>query len=217
MRIISILLLCLLVVSAASAELFVTANPLGQGRWGGLLGYMSASNLGGVSGMGAGMIGGYAGYGITDSLDAFLKAGSLNVTGLPAGVTSSSTIIGLALKYAILKEGADMPVSLAAGLGYQSWNTTASAGAGGNSTTSDLGAGVVVSKVMAPFIPYGGFQYKNLTTAGVTTTSMELTLGSAVAWSEQGAVFVEYTSQSQSAAGANWSQSQIGAGVGYKI
>ena len=209
----SVLLGLVMLTSIASAELLVTANPIGQGRWAGLLGYISSSNIGGNSALGANTIGGYAGYGITEDLDAFLKLGSMNMTGLPAG-SASATIIGLAAKYAILKEGADMPVSLAVGLGYQSWANTFT---GGSSTTSDIGGGVIVSKIIAPFVPYGGLQYKSLDTAGVATTSIELTVGSAIAWSEQGAAFVEYTSQNQSTGGASISQSQIGAGVGYKI
>jgi len=51
--------------------------------------------------------------------------------------------------------------------------------------------------MMIPFIPYGGLTYKSTTfsMAANKGTAIDLTVGSAIAWSQQGAVFVEYTQQ----------------------
>jgi hypothetical protein len=215
----SALLAFVLCVSAASAELLTTANPIGQGKWAVLGGYLSDANVNNVSGYTMGTIAGYAGYGVTDKLDVYLTGGSATVSGLPATISVSMTALGLTGKYQVLAESASMPVSVGVGVGYKSINTTASLAAGGNATGSQMMAGVGVSKMMAPFIPYGGLAYRSTASGGSTVgTQLDLTVGSAVAWSTQGAVFVEYTLQSVTPNGGTaYSSGQIGLGVGYII
>lgn len=207
------------VASVASAELLVTANPLGQGKWGVLGAYLSDANANNNSSYSIATLGGYVGYGVTDKLDVYLNAGSATVGGLPATISVSMTSIGLNAKYAVVAESKDMPVSVSVGAGYRSINTTASALAGGNTTGSQILAGVGVSKMMAPFVPYGGLTYRSTSTGGSTTsTQLDLTVGSAIAWSAQGAVFVEYTMQSITPNGGSaYTSGQIGLGVGYAI
>jgi hypothetical protein len=207
------------VASVASAELLTTANPIGQGKWAVLGAGLSDANVRNTSGWSMTTLAGYVGYGATDKLDVYLTGGSVTVNGLPATVTMSMTALGLNGKYLVMAEGASMPVSVSVGAGYKSLNVTASAGAGGNTTGSQIMVGVGVSKVMAPFVPYGGLAYRSNASGGTTaSTQLDLTVGSAIAWSTQGAVFAEYTLQSITPNGGTaYSSGQIGIGVGYAL
>ncbi|MCU0640968.1 MAG: hypothetical protein MUC35_02635 [Candidatus Margulisbacteria bacterium] len=223
MRLVTTLLLAVvLIASAASAEFLLTANPLGQGKIGGLLGYVSDANYNNVSGMSVGTIGGYVGYGITDKLDVLVNLGSANASGLPVGVSKiAATGYALNLKYSVIQEGKDMPVSVAVGGGYKSSTlTTTVTGLGDISTPlSQISIAAGVSKVMAPFIPYGALAYRSMNSNGTAQgTAIDLTVGSAIAWSMQGAVMIEATMQSITPnGGANYSSSQLAAGVAYLL
>ncbi len=213
------LLIAVVFTSVSSAEQLVTANPLGQGKWGILGAYLSDANASNVSGYTIGTIGGYVGYGLTDKLGLFFTGASANMNGLPAGLSAAYTAIGLAVKYTLLEEGASSPVSVAVGVGYKSLNYTMSAALGGNTTGSQIGAGVLVSKVIAPFVPYAGLQYRKSTQAGADlSTQLDPTIGTVIAWSEQGGVYLEYTMQSITpTGGAAYTSGQMAAGVGYAL
>lgn len=220
MRKFSILLLCLLLVSAASAELLVTANPIGQGKWAVLGAYLSDNNVGswGTTTLTAATVAGYVGYGLTDKLDLYINGGQATAGNIPvAGVSSTLMAYGLNLKYQLLAEGDTMPVSVAGGIGYKSM--TAKMTGMADTTGSETMVGVGVSKMFLPFIPYGGVAYRSDTSSGTTTTKLDITAGSAIAWSSQGAVFIEYTNQSVTppAGAATYTNGQIGLGVGYVI
>jgi len=217
-----IALLMAFFATMASAELLITANPIGQGKWAVLGGFLSDSGQQSfpLTGLTAQTLGVYGGYGVTDKLDVYLQGGQMTVGGLPVGVAVKDTAYGLNLKYAVLEESSSMPVSVALGGGYKilSRDTTmgpVTANTGGN----QWGVGAIVSKMMVPFIPYGGLTYKSTSYAGATAmTQMDITAGSAIAWSTQGAVFVEYTSQAITPTGASaFTSGQIAGGVGYKI
>jgi len=216
------LILSLLVIVAAtvaSAELLTTANPIGQGKWAVLGAYLSDANVGNASAVSRATIGGYAGYGINDKLDVYLQAGSANLSGV-APLTSTMTAIGLNVKYQIAAESASMPVSVALGAGYKTLNITQSALLGGDMSGSQMLVGVGISKMMVPFVPYGGLTYRTTAAGGAQqSTQIDLTVGSAIAWSTQGAVFVEYTLQQMTPAGggAAYSSGQMAAGVGYAL
>jgi len=79
--------------------------------------------------------------------------------------------------------------------------------------------GVGVSKMMAPYVPYGALTYRTTANGGTAvSTQLDLTVGCAIAWSTQGAVFVEDTLQSITPNGGSaYSSNQLGIGVGYKI
>jgi len=218
----AVLLFVFLVASFASAELLTTANPIGQGKWAVLGAAFQDSNVMNTSGYTALSIGGYAGYGITDKLDAYVQLGQATISGLPAGVSSSTMGYGLSLKYGVLDEKT-APVSVAVGAGYKLLTSKMTGMADGSG--NQLLVGIGVSKMMVPFIPYGGLSYRS-TNAGLAggvadSTQIDVTIGSAIAWSAQGAVFVEYTLQSitpSSASGiSNHSSGQIALGVGYTI
>ncbi|MBU0630087.1 MAG: hypothetical protein KKC80_04115 [Candidatus Margulisbacteria bacterium] len=217
------LVLALCVASLASAELLVTANPLGQGKMAFSGAYVLDSNYQNSSGMSLGSIGGYFGYGITDKLDAYAQLGSATASGLPVGISGmSATGYGASLKYTIIDEGTDIPVSVALGGGYKSFNNkTTVTGLGDiTSTASQIMLGVGVSKVMAPLVPYGAIAYRSnsVSTANSNSTQIDLTIGTAIAWSMQGAVMIEYTMQSITPqAGGSYTGSEIAASVAYKI
>lgn len=208
---IAVLLLALTLISVSSAELLVTADPLGQGKWGVLGAGLQNSSYGG-SGSTATLtsFGGYVGYGINDKLDAFVNLASANVS-VGGGTV---TIGGATLKYTLWSEGKDLPVSVSLGAGYRAMTINPGSLAG-----TQILAGVGVSKVMVPFVPYGGLTYRSSTLSGAAfSTQLDLTVGTAIAWSQQGAVFVEDTMQSITPnAGSSYTSNQIGLGVGYKI
>jgi len=225
MRTLSVLfLLVVFMASFASAETLTTANPIGQGKFAVLGSAVQTDNNYGATGSGRSALafGGYVGYGITSDLDGFIQLGTGSVSGLPAVITANSMMAyGGALKYRVMKEGANMPVSVAVAGQVKSVGSKMTIG--GAEQTSDgsqwtLGAGV--SKVMIPFVPYMGLAYRsqggdlNFT----EQTSVDVSLGTAIAWSEQGAVLVEYTYQSITPkVGSNYSSGQGAVAVAYKI
>ena len=229
------ILLVTMMVAAASAELLTTANPIGKGGWAIMGAGVQDQNVSNNSSYNMTTLGGYVGYGITDKLDAYIQAGSSTVGGLPTSfgiqVKGALTSIGLTAKYTLMDEAAGSPVSVALGAGYRTLNTTMTI-PGANptpppaiiavdSTTSgnQTMIGVGVSKIIVPFVPYAGLAYRSTTQSGnAVSTQMDLTIGTAIAWSMQGAVFAEYTMQSITPNGGSaYSSGQIGVGVGYKI
>lgn len=215
-RIVIALTLITLVASVASAEVLQTAGTLGQGKWGAVLGYASSSNYANVSGGTLAAYGGYIGYGLTSNMDLELKVGSGTGNGL--GATLTGTQLGLVLKYGILKEGKTTPVSVAALVGYQS--STSKLGGVVDVNSSEIGIGIGVSKVMAPLVPYASIAYKQISSDTATSkgTQMDLNVGTAIAWSANGAVFLEATSQSLTpSVGAAYTQTQIALGVGVSM
>ena len=222
MRVLSAILLAVLVVSVASAELLTTANPIGKGSWAVMGAGVQDQNVSNQSGYKMTTFGGYVGYGVTDKLDVYLNASSGNLDGLPAGLTMSMTSIGLNGKYTILEEGKDMPVSVALGLGYKSAPVKSSAAVGGDYNGTQMMGGVGVSKMIIPFVPYAALAYRSsafdVGAGNMDFTQMDITVGTAVAWSTQGAVFVEYTNQAvtgkNTAVVANHTSGQIAIGVG---
>ena len=221
MRSILIALVLLFVVSSiASAELLSTAMPLGQGKWGVLGAGIRDMNHSNTSDWYLTTYGGYVGYGLTDKLDAYLQLGSATAGGLPAGLEMSGILYAISLKYTVLEEGNNMPVSVSVGAGYRSGSRREKIITETNFNDTQIMAGVGVSKVFAPFIPYGAIAYRSNSTNGNDAgTQLDITLGSAIAWSTQGAVYVEYTSQSitPKPAGNNYTSGQIALGVGYII
>ncbi|MBN2058021.1 MAG: hypothetical protein JW782_04440 [Candidatus Saganbacteria bacterium] len=215
-KVLVILLSLSFIASVASAELLVTANPIGTGQWAVLGAGLQDSNYGNISGYTLTTLGGYVGYGLMDMLDLYVNAAYGTMGGLPSGVEGSGTLAGLNLKYAVLQEA---PVSVAIGAGLKALSVriknplTDTTNSG-----TQISLGVGVSKLMAPFIPYGGVAYRSTSGDVGDATQLDATVGSAIAWSSQGAVFVEYTLQSITPkGGSNFSSGQIGLGVGYQL
>jgi len=215
------LLIAAMFVSAASAELLTTSNPIGAGKWALLGAYLSQSSYGGNnSGVSASTIGGYAGYGLNAQTDLYLTVGMMNTgsIAIPGGSFKiNNTALGLAAKYLLMAESASMPVSVSAGVGYKALMAKTDP-ATVNMNGSQVYGGVGVSKMMVPFVPYAGLTYRSTGGDVTTTTQIDLTIGTAIAWSAQGAVFAEYTMQSITPkGGANYSDPQIALAVGYAL
>ena len=163
------------------------------------------------------------------ALAAFLSS-------LPGSVQTKTgiTTVGLSGTYAILEESAGMPVALAIGAGYRTLNWTmtmpslnnpnpllATQVIGVDSTLSgsQMMVGLGVSKLIIPFIPYGALAYRSTTQdSKAYSTQIDVTVGTAIAWSMHGAVLIEYTNQSITPDGGSASTSgQYAVGVAYKI
>ncbi len=224
--------------SVASAEQLTTANPIGQGRWV-IEGFgIRDMNLINISDATLTTYGGYVGYGITDQLDAFLNLGASSSSGITAvdpilgtlDVDVTGSGYGLSVKYAILREGEALPVSVAVAGQYKSASVkttikmpavTGLPDIVSDATGSQIAVGVGCSKIIIPFVPYAGVAYRADSSEGnEVSTQIDLTVGTAIAWSEQGAVLVEYTSQAitdKSGGGNDHTSGQIALAVGYKI
>jgi hypothetical protein len=214
-------LIALMFVAAASAELLVTANPMGQGKWGFLGAVLQDSNFNNSTANSLQTVAGYVAYGVTDKCDVYLQLANGSETGLGAGITNTVGAQGLAVKYAVMSEGKDMPVTVSVGAGYKTMSvvTVAPAPFGGTTNGNQLGVAVEASKIMAPFVPYAGLTYRSTSLGGAAaSTQIDLTVGTAIAWSMQGAVLVEATAQSITPNGGSaYSSTQVAAGVAYKI
>jgi len=228
MRTLSILfLLVAFMTSMASAELLTSANTLGQGKWAVEAVGVQDQNVSNNSDYNQTTYGGYIGYGILDDLDAYLSYGISNVGGLPSVMEIGGSGYGLSLKYRLLKEGEAMPVSVAAAAQYKSVSvvtkmkpplvpTPTETTANGSQTSIGIGC----SKVMAPFVPYAGLVYRTEASEGSETgTQIDITVGTAIAWSMQGAVLLEYTNQSitDKTGVGDHTSGQMAVGVAYKI
>lgn len=214
----------LLAVSFASAEMLMTANPIGKGKWALSLGGIQDVNYINNSAVSLMTIGGYVGYGVMDKLDVYLNAGSANANGMTAPGKLSGTSLGINTKYAILQEGQNMPVTLAIGAGAKAMSYDMNAGLGDrNGNNTQIMAGLGVSKMMLPFVPYAGLMYRSTNTSFSGTNSntpqTDLTVGSAICWLTQGAVLVEYTMQMLSAPSpaGNYTSQQVGASIAYML
>ena len=205
--------------SVVSAEVLLTANPMGAGKMGWLAAGRYDSNIGGnATVIGAG---GFLGYGVTDKLDIYGKLGYGSYGNLPAGLTANAIMLGLAAKYQLVAEnGKDMPVSVAAVLGYQPSTVTASfGGLSAQAVQGDIGFGAIVSKVIVPWVPYGALVFHSLTVnPGATTGSnLEIVAGTQMLLSKTSAVIGEVSLNSISSGGASTSNTQISLGYTAKI
>jgi hypothetical protein len=223
-KILLVLAIIIVISSAASASVLVTASPLGQGKWGYLLGgqydMVSAanSNLYGL--------GGFLGYGVLGNMDVYGKLGYGVYCNLPTAAgspTSASALItGLALKYTFLQENAKTnPVSVAGLLGYQTTTVTWNYLLGSAQTAAgDIGIGAVVSKVLVPWVPYGALVYHSLNsnTAGVATSgsNIEVAVGTQMLLSKSSAIIGELSYNSFSL-GTTYTDTQISIAYSAKI
>jgi hypothetical protein len=200
--------------------------------YGGYVGYGVTSLLDGYLQYGVSSVGGLPKI---DGPALAAMMGNPALAALPGSVQVARNIstIGLLAKYTILKESDGLPVSAAAGIGYRTLNYTntdptlnsftAPTAIIAKETTmsgSQMMAGFGVSKLIIPFVPYGALVYRKTASEGNDVSSqIDMTVGTAIAWSMHGAVLIEYTNQSVTVAngGPTYSSAQMAAGVAYKI
>lgn len=221
-KILLALVAVVLMASFASASVLQSANTLGAGKMGWLVAGEYDGNIwGGNETLIGG--GGFLAYGVTNQLDIIGKVGYGAYGNMAAGVDSASVVMfGVAAKYQLLAENAtNMPVSVAALVGYQpSTGTVNTALGSGQLTLGDLGVGAVVSKVMAPWVPYGALVYHSLTSnpGATTATNLEVVLGTQMLLSGSSAIIGEVSLNSNTpSGGASFTNTQISLGYTAKI
>lgn len=211
-----------LMASFASASVLQSANTLGAGKMGWLVAGEYDGNIWGgnetLIGGGGSLV-----YGIMDQLDIIGKVGYGAYGNMGAGIDSANMImLGVAAKYQLLAENAtNMPVSVAALVGYQPSTTTVNTAWGsGQLTLGDLGVGAVVSKVMTPWVPYGALVYHSLTSnpGATTATNWEIVVGTQMLLSRTSAIIGEVSLNSNTpSVGAAFTNTQISLGYTAKI
>jgi opacity protein-like surface antigen len=213
-KILLALVAVILMASFASASVLVPANTLGAGKWGylGAAGYAMNS----VANSNSYSIGGFGAYGVMDNLDVYVKAGYGLPANAVAGVTMNAIQLGLAAKYLIVSESKDMPVSVAALAGYQTTTTNMTAPITTQFALGDLGAGVVVSKVMVPWVPYGAAVYHSLNDGTTTGSNVEVAIGTQMLLSKSSAIVGEFSYNSISMGGTS-TESKISLAYSAKI
>lgn len=228
--------LVLLVASIASASALFTALPSGKGEMGAAISGAQTSNWGQVSDATSTAIGASFTYGLTDSLDLYLGYKTMQSSKLttpspylpfiptlaPVALDNTGNQIGGILKYTLINELKGAPLSLALGLGISAVNTKttgtvpAAPAIGQPELKIDLtsngnvtGLGLVVSKLFIPFVPYGAVQYM-MGKGDFDWTEVDLTVGTALAFSRNWAILAEYNSQSTTPnGGSSYTSNQI--------
>jgi len=197
----ALLLVFSLFASLASAELLMTANAFGKGKWLFQGNALTESNVLNNNAMQATMLGGAIGYGLTERFDLVARVGLASATGYPPSLNNlSQSVYGALLKCQLLDE-AVMPVSLAVGVGYYGLSQTVGYVLPSPSTEKYSGAESLflleISKDYLVFNPYLGLAYRstNLNSALVSSTQVDVTLGTAFNWTEQSKVLIELTEQ----------------------
>ena len=180
-----------MISSIANANVLLTGNTLGAGK----IGYLGALayDMSSVANSNQYALGGALGYGVLSNLDVYLKAAYGIGSNLPASVTGYGTDLGLIAKYGIMDELAGKaPVSVAGILEYQAETVTLTTPFGSfQGVAGDIGLGVVVSKIMVPWVPYGAAIYHSVASGGATTSGIELAVGSQMLLSKTSAIIGE--------------------------
>jgi len=204
--------ICLLLASLASAELMMSACPLGKGKWGLMPGAMVDFNYAAMGGNSYMMMDSF-GYGLNDRVDLYgtLGVGYSARTGVMNPMTMTS--YALDLKYSIWSENLTTPYSLAANFGLKSMPMSMTSM---NQMQGSLG--LVVSKMMGNFNPYAGLTYRSTRQGYGDFSQVDWTIGTGIGPMDK-MLTIEYTLQLYSVAsgtslatlvnGNNYSSSQI--------
>lgn len=219
-KLILLLVLIMGIASLASAEILIYANTLPQGKWGFEGAYVKDSNVSNMADVSLTSYGVKAAYGLTDRLELDVAYGMGSYAGLGAGNESSVAPASGVVRYNLLAEDENIPASVTIAAGYQSIPVKSNlGGVETRATYGKSGVGMIVSKMVLPFIPYLGLTYNSLNQDGINVLSTELTIGTALAWSQEGQVMIEYTNQSivNDPTGGNFTSPQIGVGVLYSF
>ncbi|MFA5035383.1 MAG: hypothetical protein WC500_06365 [Candidatus Margulisiibacteriota bacterium] len=215
MRIISMLMLMMLMACSVSAEVLMTADPIGQGKYSVNGVYfkdakINTTGIGDLSTYGVNL-----GYGLTDKLDLYLNLSSASVGGFPPGFSLGFASYGLSAQYLLAKAGESMPFDLAGKLGVRSVNVTASVPIVGNPVSQYL-ASLEISKKVDAFTPYFSLGYLQSQQTGYDPVSqVGITLGSAYAWAANSSVMLEFTQNTTSAGSQSYTNSQFGGGLSF--
>ncbi len=181
--------ICLLLSSLASAELMMSACPLGQGKFSLMPGAMVDFNYASMGGN-AYMMMDMLGYGVNDRLDVYGSVGagySAPVTGMMNAMTMTSYAAGL--KYLVLAESLTQPFSLGVNLGLKSMPMSMTSM---NQMQGSLG--LVVSKMTGNFNPYAGVTYRSTRQGYGDFSQIDWTVGTGIGPMDK-MLTIEYTLQ----------------------
>jgi hypothetical protein len=225
---VAVFLLLFYLVPAVFASVLFSAIPLGKEKSFVSFSVSQSSNYSQQTDAKSNRYGLSVSYGLNDRLDAFLGIGSaksvnLLVPATPLAADNTVNNLGCILKYSLINEGENFPVSLAvaAGGGSFSSKTTFTHPVYGPQESvangSQFGGGLVVSKLIIPFVPYAAAQYSQ--TGGDTKFSeIDLTLGTLIGLSRSTYIFVEYNNLSITPDGGPiYNSSQIAASFSYGL
>ena len=203
------LFVCFFMVSAASAEILMTANPLGKGKCNMTIGSKLDQNyfdMGAVDVLYLDSIG----YGITDRLDIYATTGigySQKATDKQRTMDAMTMIsLGAGLKFALLTEDTK-PLSLAVTAGIK----------GGAQSKSSMNnwqynVGLIASKKVKKLLnPYAGVNYRSTRQNYGDYSQMDYSIG-AMFGPEGRTLVVEDTIQSITFAGSTFTSNQFALG-----
>ena len=187
---------CLLFASLASAEIMMSACPLGKGKWGFMPGAMVDFNYAGMGGNSYMMMDSL-GYGLKDNLDLYVSAGAGYSARTGMMGTMSMNSYALNLKYTVLGENLTQPVSLAVNAGIRNM---AMSMASMNQMQGSIG--LVVSKMLNAFNPYAGITYRSTAQGYGNYSQVDYTVGAGIGPMDK-MLTIEYTLQNMSVDGGS--------------
>ena len=202
-KILLALSVCLLLASLASADLMLTACPLGKGKWNVMPGAMADFNYAGM-GSNSYMMMDSLGYGLKDNLDLYVSTGVGYSKRTAMMGTMSMNSYALNLKYTVLAESLTQPVSVAINGGLKSMPMSMT-------TMNQMqgSVGVIVSKMMNAFTPYAGATYRTNRQSYGDYGQIDYTIGTGIGPMDK-MLMVEYTLQTMSVAGGSSFATLIG-------
>jgi hypothetical protein len=207
---------CLLLASLASADLMMTACPLGKGKWNYMPGAMIDFNYASMGGNAYMMMDAF-GYGLNDKLDLYAATGVgySAKTGMMNAMSMNS--YALNLKYTVLAESLTQPFSLAINGGIKSMPMSMTSM---NQMQGSLG--LIVSKMTDRFNPYAGVAYRTTRQSYGDFSQVDYTIGTGIGPMDK-MLMIEYTLQLMSVSsgsgfatlvgGNHYSSSQIAIGA----
>ena len=198
-KLLLVLSICLLFASLASAEIMMSACPLGKGKWGLMPGAMADFNYASMGGNSYMMMDAL-GYGLKDNLDLYVAAGV--GYSAPTGMmrAMSMNTYALNLKYTVLGENLTQPFSLAINGGIKSMPMSMT-----SMNQLQGSAGLIVSKMIGTFNPYAGITYRSNAQPYGNYSQIDYTVGTGIGPMDK-MLTIEYTLQTMSLdSGTNFS------------
>ncbi|MBU0574352.1 MAG: hypothetical protein KKH83_07760 [Candidatus Margulisbacteria bacterium] len=226
----------ILIASMSSAVYLSPAITPQKGKWGVSLAWASTSNYGNYPDLKFdGMVASVK-YDINDKVGLSFTYGQPNPNGsaLTYTISGGGTYLGTRLTYNFLNEfDGKTPVSLAGfisgtmiggSIDFKNSTTGVLPNMNSGASLSSYTGGVVVSKLISMFIPYAVISYgsnslslDNTAVVGAlpgSSTALNMSIGTGIAFHEKVALFLEYESSSISTGGASYTSPTVGALIG---
>jgi len=203
-------LICLFIASGASAEIMMTAKPLGKGKCNLTLGAKYDQNyfdMGNISAMFVDTVQ----YGVNEKLDVYASTSlgfSQKATERPRTMDALTMFSASAgLKYALLLEDPKTErISLAVNAGLKASSVSKS-----TMNSWQYSVGILAGKRVNNFSPYAGINYRLTTQAYGDYSQVDYTLGTGIG-PEERMLIIEDTLQVITFAGSTFTSNQIALG-----